>query len=134
MTIQWFDATKALPTVTVATYGLNLNTSAAEYFKGSEKLKLGLEAEKKKIYLKASSGNDEGGFSFPEIGDKTKTARVSCREFIQYVMLNTGLDFNQSEKFYSTWDENEQIMIIDLNKKLSRPKKANSTRGGSPCQ
>jgi hypothetical protein len=120
MAIEWFEANKALPTVTVAAYGLTLNTSAANFFKDTQKIKLGLDADIKKVYMKTAEASDEASFAFHEIGDKS-TARISCRDFVQFVSLKTGINIEQSNKYYATWVD--EMLTVDLEKKIQKNKK-----------
>ena len=53
MPIEWFSAGRVTPTVTVASYGLNLNTSAAEYFQGVKRVKIGIDSDKKTVVIKS---------------------------------------------------------------------------------
>lgn len=121
--IEWYDATKSLPIITVANYGLTLNTTAAEILKGTERVKLGISTDCKKIYLKSVPGTELGSFAFSDITDKTKNVRISCKEFIQFLSVRCNLNVNESEKYYAFWDVENESLFIDLNKKIQRAKR-----------
>lgn len=123
MSIDWFDSTKALPTVTVASYGLTLNASAAELLKDAKRVRLGLGKDCKKLYIKAAQVGEDGTFAFPDIKEEAKNVRITCKEFIQFVSLKCSINTQETEKYYATWDEENTALAIDLGKKIQRPKR-----------
>lgn len=54
MNIQWFDSSKALPMVTVAAYGFNVEHIATVLLKGAQRIKLSLERDCKTLYIKSA--------------------------------------------------------------------------------
>lgn len=121
--IEWFDATKTLPTVTIANYGITLNTTAAEILKGTERIKLGLDSSCKKIYLKKVPSYEEGSFAFTDINEKNRNIRISCKEFIQFLSVKCNLNTSESEKYYVIWDEENNSLVVDLSKKIQKPRR-----------
>lgn len=115
MGIEWFDATKGIPTATIAPYGITLNAAAALQLEGVSRVRLGYDPGRKAVYIQPVEASEEG-FSVPPINDKRKTARISCREFIQFLSMRAGLAFESSQKFYVTSSDN--ALVIDLTQKL----------------
>lgn len=118
--IEWFNADKGIPTVTVAKYGINLNAAANEYFVKVAKVKLGFDRKLRKIYIQPCEKNDAVGVNFPYSSEGLKSVRISCRDFIQLVSLTFEIDVSTSEKYYAVWDAENSMLVVELNKKLSR--------------
>lgn len=125
MAIEWYDSQKPLPTVTVAPYGLNLSSSSVEYFSGTAKIKLGIDTSQKRILIKPATADEEGTFTFPEINENQKTARISCKDFVQFVAIKIGIDIEKSEKYFAFWENKEGILIVELTKKAQKKRQRN---------
>ena len=123
MSIEWFDASRPLPSVSIAPYGLTLNVSAAEYFTNTKRVRLGINASQKKLYIKADANSENGTYALPENLKGRKTVRISCKDFINYLAIKMNLTIENSEKYLATWDEEEKSIIVNINNKISRKKK-----------
>ncbi|MBA2871029.1 hypothetical protein HNQ85_001299 [Anoxybacillus calidus] len=113
MPIQWFSPNTPIPTLTIASYGISFNSGSTYYLKDVKKIMLGCDTEKKKLYIKLLKGDNEPGFSVPTINENTKSVRISCREFVQYLDVKCKIDTSKASKYFIDIVGNE--MIVDLN-------------------
>ena len=118
MSIFWYDASRPLPSVTLAKYGITMNGAAAEFFRGSPKVTLGLEPEKRIVYLKPAPESDESAFKMPSIGDRAASARISCREFIEFVTQKMAISMEQTSRYSAEWQESDKVLAVHLARKL----------------
>ncbi|OPL10410.1 MAG: hypothetical protein AVO34_03470 [Firmicutes bacterium ML8_F2] len=123
MPIEWFDASRPLPSVSIAPYGLTLNKSAAEFLTNAKRVRLGIDASQKKLYIKADANSENGTHALPENLKGRKTVRISCKDFIKYLAIKMNLTIANSEKYMATWDEEEKYIIVDINNKIKHKKK-----------
>ena len=114
MAIKWFDNTTTYPTITLAKYGVTFNIGCLPYLnKGTNSLVFGCDPEQNKVHIKIRTGGDSG-FTVPEITDTTRTIRISCKEFVQYLQVRCGVNLEKAKKYYADFDEKENEFVIDL--------------------
>lgn len=122
MSVQWFTPNKAIPAITIASYGLSFNAGCLQYLNGVETVLLGCDQENKKVHVKCLKNGDKTGFSIPNIDQNTKNVRISCREFVQFLQLKFKLDVSKPYKFFVD-EVLENELIIDLSSPVLLEKK-----------
>ncbi|MEH7035831.1 hypothetical protein V7054_27130 [Priestia megaterium] len=119
MTIQWFSPNTSLPTVTVASYGINFNNSCLGYLKGTKGVVLGCDISSKKMYVKLLHQDESNGFSIPNIKEEVKNVRISCKEFVQFLSIKIKIDITKPTKYFADFDEKEGQFIVDLSSPIN---------------
>ncbi|NTU22467.1 hypothetical protein HPY28_19275 [Brevibacillus sp. HB1.2] len=123
MTIQWFSPNKAIPSITIASYGISFNAGCLIYFENASSVLLGCDTSSKKLYVKFLKDGDSSGFSVPQIDEKTKNVRISCREFIQFLQLKFKFDVSKSLKYYVDIVSEDQF-VVSLDDPITSEKKS----------
>jgi hypothetical protein len=113
MSIQWFTPNTALPTITIASYGIGFNAGALQFLGNIKSVALGCDVQSRRVYIKLLS--DDSGFTMPEITDKTKNIRISCREFVHYLHAKCRIDISNPVKYYIDVKDNGEQLVVDLN-------------------
>lgn len=104
---------------------ITLNKSATLYFENAYVVLLGLDKENKKIAIKPITKEEISLGFIPEeqrhnITVKSSYSRICNKLFLKEVSKLIGLEFkerHQSYKFDAYWDNKENALIIDLDKK-----------------
>lgn len=122
MTVQWFSPNKAIPSITIAPYGISFNAGCLMYFEGVSSILLGCDTASKRLYVKLLKDGDNSGFTVPQIDEKTKNVRISCREFIQFLQLKLKFDVSKPLKYYID-DISEDQFVVDLDNPITLEKK-----------
>lgn len=117
----WSTPSSGAPIVSIASYGLTFNASAIELLKKPEKVLLGFDQTAKVIGVKPVTAEDEAegtkGFTFAK-RERSGYIRISNKDFIQYVSNKVGIDLTKTTRFSADWDEDEQVLIIDITKPI----------------
>lgn len=116
---MWITPSGGPPIVSMATYGITFNNSVIELMKRPDEIKIGFDEEKKVIGVKPvyEPNNDSPGFPFAK-RERQGTVRIGQKDFIKYITNRTSIDFSTSKKYFGNWDENEQLLTIDLTKPI----------------
>lgn len=114
MAIKWFDNTTTYPTITLAKYGVTFNIGCLPYLNKGKSLVFGCDPEQNKVHIKILTDGKSTGFMVPEINDETRTIRVSCKEFVQYLQVRCGVNLEKAKKYYADFNEIENEFVIDL--------------------
>jgi len=104
---------------------ITLNKSATSYFENAYNVLLGLDADKMLIAIKPVTKEEISMGYIPEeqrhnITVKSSYSRICNKLFLKEVSQLAKLEFkehHQSYKFKAHWDEKEDVLIIDLNKR-----------------
>ena len=116
----WSTPSSRAPIVSVASYGITFNSSVIELMKRPEGVMIGFDENNKVVGIKPLCDNEEAiskGFLFAS-KERKGYVRIGNKDFIKYVSKKTGKDFSTAVRYIGDWDENEQILIVDLNKPL----------------
>jgi hypothetical protein len=122
MTIQWFTSKMTIPSVSIASYGFTFNSGSLQFFREIPSVLLGYDSTQKKVYVKLLRDRDETAFSIPELDERTRSIRISCRDFVQFLQVKTKLDFEKPVKYFADWDEESNLLIVDLTAPISSSK------------
>lgn len=109
---------------TIYEANITLNKAASSYFDAAYVVLLGLDRETKRIAVKPVSKEEVSLGFIPEeqqhnITVKPSYSRICNKQFVQEVSALAGLQFgdNQAYKFKAVWNEKDNALIIDLNRR-----------------
>ncbi|XFA98370.1 hypothetical protein ACAG96_05760 [Candidatus Izemoplasma sp. B36] len=110
---------------TIYEANITLNKSATGYFENAYVVLLGLDRDKKLIAIKPVTKEEISMGYIPKeqqhnITVKSSYSRICNKLFVKEVSDLVGLKFiehHQSYKFKASWNKEENVLVIDLNKK-----------------
>ncbi len=110
---------------TIYEANITLNKSATGYFENAYVVLLGLDRDKKLIAIKPITKEEISMGYIPKeqqhnITVKSSYSRICNKLFVKEVSDLVGLKFiehHQSYKFNASWNKEENVLVIDLNKK-----------------
>lgn len=120
MKIIWLNKNSELGIVSFTKSNLTLNKIASTHFKDVEYVMVGLDKEEKKLYIKPIDNNllvrgDLDKEELFKISISKTYDRISSVVLIN--LINEVQDVT-NKKFYSKFNEKEEMLIIDLNKEV----------------
>lgn len=123
--IEFFDVDKGIPSATIADYGITLNPAATSFLSDWKYAKLGLDKEKRIIVVLPHNNDDEATVSITvkERTEEQQYLRINNKDFLRLVAHQCSLSLKPSFRCLAEWDEEENLLLIDLNSILE-PKKA----------
>lgn len=108
---------------TLCESNITLNKAASSHFDHAYNVLLGLDDQSKRVAVKPISKEDYDIGAIPaekshKITVRPSYARVCNKKFLKEVatLANLDLSENNSYKFVATWDNENGLLIIDLNK------------------
>ena len=124
MEFTWFNEKPKDCIVTLAAGNLTLNKPATFFFENAYSVMLGLEKSKRLIAIRPLNKADYMKHDIPEsnkykITVRSSYSRVTNKAFMQEVSDFAGLNLeNETHKFKATWDQKNQILIVDLKEEV----------------
>ncbi|MFP3726380.1 hypothetical protein U8V72_14425 [Priestia filamentosa] len=122
MSIQWFSPSTNIPIISIASYGITLNIGAVSHLINAKSITTGFDENERKIFIKIHRKEDVG-FLFPKVDKNTKSIRIACKDFIQFLQVKSKTDFSKAVKFYATYIPKEDHFVIDLRDSLPEKRK-----------
>ena len=127
VSVVGFEWTSRKPNEGVATIyesNITLNKSASAHFEHAYSVLLGMDKERNRIAIKPVTKQEFERGTIPEekihkITVRSSYARVSNKRFIEKAakLANLPLHENNALKFKTTWNDDEDALIIDLDQK-----------------
>lgn len=124
MAIKWFSKTLR-GSISIYETNITINTVAAENFKTAYSALVGLDTENMTLVIKAISKEevDMGIYSDAElhpIAIKPSYGRISGKNVVKNICEFIPLDFKKQQfyKFYTTWNKEQKMLIVDLTKEV----------------
>ena len=120
MNFQWFHEKPKEVIVTLASGNITLNKQASTYFEHAYNVMLGVDEQTHKIAIKPLTKAESMSQAIPDnkkykITLRSSYARITNKAFMEEIMSLSGLNLlNESIKYPATWDNKEQILIVDL--------------------
>lgn len=118
MNVRWFKDTKSEYQATISNNNIVLNKQCEDVLKGLSYCILGYDENERTIFLKPVSQENmtEIDADFYKLNINRSYTRVSCTNFIRLVSKKMFVDFSTSKKLRASWDSDEQILVIKLDK------------------
>lgn len=120
MNFQWFHEKPKEVIVTLASGNITLNKQASTYFEHAYNVMLGVDDKTHKIAIKPLTKAEAMSHAIPDnkkykITIRSSYARITNKAFMEEIMALSGLNLlDESIKYPATWDNKEQILIVDL--------------------
>ena len=104
--------------VSIMRLGLIFNAETIKALGSPKKINIGLDSRNKVLGIKAAENNPSiREYDFVKKGDE-KWIRVNSKQLIQAIEESVKCKFeNTAKSFPAKFDENENILIVDLQKK-----------------
>ena len=123
MAILWFDEKNKGLIATIATANITLNKTAKNLIEYAYSVMLGINKEEHKAYIKALNKETVERGNIPQTQLYTVTlrqsyGRISNKEYIKRISELTGKDYTSPVKYIMTYDYDEHMLIIDLNREV----------------
>lgn len=123
MAILWFDEKNKGLIATIATANITLNKTAKNLIEYAYSVMLGINKEEHKAYIKALNKEtvERGNISQTQLYTVTlrqSYGRISNKEYIKRISELTGKDYTSPVKYIMTYDHDEHMLIIDLNREV----------------
>jgi hypothetical protein len=116
----WSAPSAGAPIVTIASYGITFNNTVIELMGRPEKVLIGYDDDKKVVGVKPL-GKDEvqnpRGFPFAS-RERSGYVRIGNKDFVKYLSKKNDVDYSRAVRYFGDWDEDEQLLVIDLNSPL----------------
>lgn len=118
----WTNPSAGAPIVSIASYGITFNSATIEMLKKPRNILIGFDTNAKVIGVKPI--DDETNPKAYDFAEKERKGyiRIGNRDLIKYISSQIGIDYSKSIRYLANWDENEQILIVDLMKPLNHDK------------
>ncbi len=120
--INWIKGNACNMLVTINKNYITLNNSTANYFKEYKWCIIGIDVEKKELIIKPISKNDIDLHIYPsenltKINFGNGYARIANKNMMQ--ALNDVIIYpaESNTKYSATFDDKENMLIVDLNRK-----------------
>ena len=124
MGFQWTSRKPSKGKATLYESNITLNKSASTHFEHAYSVLLGLDSKDKRIAIKPVTKQEYERGTIPEekrhkITVRSSYARVSNKRFMDQVadIADLNLHENNAFKFDTTWSDEDDALIIDLNQK-----------------
>jgi hypothetical protein len=121
MGFQWTSKKPNKGVATIYESNITLNKSASAHFEHAYRVLLGMDKDRNQLALKPITKQAFERGTIPEekihkISVRSSYARVSNKRFIEKVvgLANLKLYENNALKFKTTWNDDEDALIIDL--------------------
>ena len=122
---EWASKKPLDEVATIYNANITLNKSATGYFENAYVVLLGLDRENNLIAIKPITKEEISMGYIPKeqqhnITVKPSYSRICNKLFVKEVSDLIGLEFvehHQSYKFKASWDQKENVLVINLNEK-----------------
>lgn len=120
MSFTWFHEKPKEVVVTLAQGNITLNKQGSKYFEHAYNVLLGVDHNTHRIAIKPLDKDEAMSLQYPEnkkykITVRSSYARITNKAFMEEIMTLSGLNFQETPmKFPATWDEKDQLLVIDL--------------------
>jgi len=124
--ITWIDLDKGLPTITIARYGITLNSSATEIISQFEIARVGYQKDAKRLVIAMANLGDyegklpEGWFSVKDKITSHGYFRLNNKDLARMVARYANINLSKKNKFIAEWEESNNFLVIDLTEKIEK--------------
>jgi hypothetical protein len=120
MSFTWFNEKPKEVIVTLASGNITLNKQGSTYFEHAYNVLLGVDHTTHRIAIKPLDKDASMSQMYPDnkkykITVRSSYARITNKAFMEEISELTGLNLEETPvKFPASWDEKEQMLVIDL--------------------
>lgn len=126
----WYNPATGVPTISIAGYGITLNTAAFELLNRARWVQLGFDPASSLLAIKPTTQGDPRGVP---LGDLQRgVTRIHRKDFIRLIQnYRPDLNFDRTVRYLARWDAEQGMVVADLSRPLDR---RNSTHQGEEEQ
>lgn len=119
---RWSAPSAGAPIVSVASYGLTFNQPVIEMLGRPSKIFIGYDEAKKTIGIKPTDDeSDNRAYDFIK-KERRGYIRISNRDFVKYISVSSGINFDKAIRYIAIWDDNESVLLLKLNDPMDAKK------------
>ncbi len=123
MAILWFDEKNKGLVATIALANITLNKPSKNLIEYAYSVMLGINKEEHKAYIKALNKEMVERENIPQtqlyrVTLRQSYGRISNKEYIKRISEITGKDYTIPVKYMMTYDYDEHMLVIDLNREV----------------
>ncbi len=124
--ITWVDLEKGIPSVTVARYGITLNSVATEIISKFEIARVGYNKEDKNLIIAMVNHEDYEGkipggwFSVKDKITSHGYFRLNNKNLVREIAKYVDINLSKKNRFIAEWDESKNFIIVDMKKKMNK--------------
>lgn len=104
------------PIITLSATGIAFNSGARAMLNYPPKIDIGYDEERTAIGVCEHRIENQGKPYEFEGREKDGWIRISCRDFMRYLSLKSGIDFTKAKQFIPEFDKTEQMLIVIVDK------------------
>ncbi|MFY9115159.1 MAG: hypothetical protein WAO23_07980 [Dethiobacteria bacterium] len=132
--IIWLDLERGIPSMTIARYGITLNSTATDIIDNYELARIGYYKEEKLLVVAAANLEDYNG-KIPAgwflVRDKITSHgyfRLNNKDLVRIISQYADLDLGRKNRFMAYWNEENRTLSVNLLKPLDTEKEKFSRR------
>ena len=120
MSFTWFNEKPKEVIVTLASGHITLNKQGSLFFEHAYNVLLGVDHNSHRIAIKPLDKDESMSQLYPDnkkykITVRASYARITNKAFMEEISTLTGINLEETPtKFPASWDEKDQMLIIDL--------------------
>ena len=103
--------------ITIMKLGLIFNKEAIQILGSPAKINIGYDTKNKALAIRPAVDSIEiKSYDFAKKGDET-WIRVNCKTLVKAIEASTKINFDTSKSYQATFDEDSNMLIVELSKK-----------------
>lgn len=115
----WYNPATGVPIISIAGYGITLNTAAFEMLNHAQWVRLGFDPVSGLLAIKPASKSDPQGVALGKL--QRGVTRIHRKDFIRLLQnYRPDLNFDRTVRYLARWDAKQGMMLIDLSRPLER--------------
>jgi len=120
MGINWFNEPPKQSVATLTSGSITLNKPATTFFENAYSVMLGIDSDARMVVIKPLSKSEAMSHAIPDnkkirITVRSSYSRITNKAFMDEVADLIGTPFEEASiKFPASWDNKEQVLMIDL--------------------
>ncbi len=124
--ITWVDLDKGLPSVTIARYGITLNSTATGIISNFDIARVGYDKADKSLIIAMANLEDyegkmpDGWFTIKEKITSHGYFRLNNKDLVRVVVKYGDLNLSKKNRFMAEWDQSQNFIIVDMTKTIKK--------------
>ena len=115
------------PIITLSTTGLAFNSIVRSMLENPAEIDVGYDEAANAIGVCAHK-EENGGKPYAFEGrQKDGWVRISCRDFMRYLSVKSGIDFSKAKQFIPEYDEEQKLLIVVVDEQHMKKNKTAET-------
>ena len=115
------------PIITLSTTGLAFNPVVRSMLNYPEEIDIGYDEAENVIGICAHREENGGKPYIFESRQKDGWVRISCRDFMRYLSMRSGIDFVKAKQFIPEYDEKQKMLVVVVDDNHMKQARSNET-------